>query len=567
MNPLSTAIPNWKMQGGLGTIEGSNLTWGAVGTTGSTPTFYHATFNYQPGSGILPILRAGYAGLTSGHIWLNGHPLGRYPQVIPITGIYLPECWLSATNTIDYFDENGAAPTSASLFIETAASRQVYQAQDIDGAMIYPPETFSAVGGNGEATLSWSAVAGATGYNVKRSATSGGPYTTIQANVSGLSFEDTGVLNGNTYYYVVTGTNAGGETANSVEASATPVYIVPDFSNSGFELPATGKISSGFSTVPGWSNAGSTYANSGVENTPASHGGSWHAFCKGSDSGAYQLLGYQIQTGDTITLNWWAEHTGGSAGSGQIVSMIRAPSQTAQYASATILSTTNGALNGYGSTSGPWTQYTLSYKATAADAGNYLGVFFNNNTTSNWSGFDDFSITVASLPYAPAGLTAADQTTSVALSWYPVSTATSYHVKRGTVSGTYSTVVTVSGTGYTDSTVTQGTDYYYAVSGLNNIGEGSNSIPVSVTPSLPISASEMCSNAFTPPGASGSNGVITLKSSVPGHNYTLQWSPDISKGVWTGIGNAMPGTGGNLQFPPVSMTGTMGFYRILIQRQ
>jgi beta-galactosidase len=568
MNPLSTAIPNWKLQGGLGTIEGPNVTWGAVGTTGSTPTFYHATFNYQPSSGILPILRAGYAGLTSGHIWLNGHPLGRYPQVIPITGIYLPECWLSAANTIDYFDENGAAPTSTSLFVETGASREVYQAQDIDGAMIYPPETFSAAGGNGEVTLSWSAVAGATGYNVKRSTTSGGPYTTIGSNVSALTFLDSGVNNGITYYYVVSGTNASGETAPSAEESATPAYIVPTVANPSFELPGTGKISSGFSTVPGWANAGSTYANSGVENSPASYAGSWHAFCKGSDSGAYQMLGYQMQAGDSITLTWWAEHTGGSGASGQIVSLLSGASQTAPYSSTTILSTTNGALNGYGSTSGPWTQYTLTYTAAAADAGNYIGIFFNNNSTSNWSGFDDFSISVASLPYPPTGLTALDQTTSVALNWYPVVTAASYNLKRGIVSGTYNTTVAVSGTNYTDSGVTQGTTYYYAVSGVNNVGEGSNSIPVSVTPSPPISiAEQMYSNAFIPPGTSGSNGTVVFRSSVTGHTYTLQWSPDISKGVWTAIGNPMTGTGGNLEFPPVSLTGTMGFYRILIQRQ
>jgi hypothetical protein len=210
----------------------------------------------------------------------------------------------------------------------------------------------------------------------------------------------------------------------------------------------------------------------------------------------------------------------------------------------------------------------LTYTATAANAGNYIGVFFNNNTSGNWSGFDDFSVAVASLPYPPTGVSATDQTTSVALNWYPVSTATSYHVKRGIVSGSFNTTVAVSGTDYTDTNVTQGTTYYYAVSGLNNVGEGSNSIPVSVTPSQPISAAEqMCSNAFIPPVASGSNGTVLFRSSVPGHTYTLQWSPDISKGVWTNIGSPMAGTGANLQFPPVALTGTLGFYRILIQRQ
>lgn len=76
--------------------------------------------------------------------------------------------------------------------------------------------------GDAKVTLSWTAVDGATGYNVKRSTTAGGPYTTIAPSVQGTSYVDSAVTNGTTYYYVVTAITANGESANSNEASATP---------------------------------------------------------------------------------------------------------------------------------------------------------------------------------------------------------------------------------------------------------------------------------------------------------------------------------------------------------
>jgi len=566
MNPIAGAIPNWKLQGGLGPIEGSNLTWQPVGATNGTPVFYHATFPYQAPTGVLPILRAGYAGLSSGHLWLNRHSLGRYPQVIPISGIYLPECWLSSTNTIDYFDEQGNAPSAASLFVETAASRQVYQAVDLNGSIIYGPASLTANGGNGEVSLNWTTVTDATGYNVKRATTSGGPYITVGTDVPGLSFFDSAVTNGTTYYYVVTAVNGGSESADSAEQSATPVYVAPAFSNPGFELPGTGKISSGFATIPGWADAGASYSNSGVENTPASHGGSYHAFCKGSDSGAYQIIGYQMRAGDTITLSWWAEHTGGSDGSTQIVDLLSAPSTNSLFPGATVLASTNSALNGYGSTSGPWTQYSLTYHATAADAGNHPGVFFNNGTSSNWSGFDDFSIDVASLPYPPSGLTATSGDGTITLDWFPVANATSYILQRGSVNGTYPDTISVSGTTFTDTGLKDGTTYYYVVSGTSGIGQGATSVQISATPSAQITTAETNSGRFVSSGTPG-NMAMLFNSSVPGHNYTLQYCPNMTQGTWTNVGALLPGTGGTITFPHITVTGKQGFYRVLIQRQ
>ena len=78
----------------------------------------------------------------------------------------------------------------------------------------------NATAGNGQVALTWTASSGATSYNVKRSTTSGGE-TTI-TNVTGVNYTDTQVVNGTTYYYKVSATNAYGESANSTEVSATP---------------------------------------------------------------------------------------------------------------------------------------------------------------------------------------------------------------------------------------------------------------------------------------------------------------------------------------------------------
>ena len=86
------------------------------------------------------------------------------------------------------------------------------------------PTNLTATEGDSKVTLSWNAVTGATGYNVKRSTTAGGPYTTIATNVKGTSYVDNTVTNGTTYYYVITAVDdSGNESTNSNEAFATPV--------------------------------------------------------------------------------------------------------------------------------------------------------------------------------------------------------------------------------------------------------------------------------------------------------------------------------------------------------
>ncbi|WP_152393338.1 cellulase family glycosylhydrolase [Paenibacillus guangzhouensis] len=84
------------------------------------------------------------------------------------------------------------------------------------------PASVTATDGNTQASLSWTATNDATSYNVKRSTTSGGPYTTLAVGVTGTSYTDTGLTNGTTYYYVVSAVNSVGESPNSAQVGVTP---------------------------------------------------------------------------------------------------------------------------------------------------------------------------------------------------------------------------------------------------------------------------------------------------------------------------------------------------------
>src|SRR5207237_3845689 len=89
-----------------------------------------------------------------------------------------------------------------------------------------PPTGLTATGTAGTVLLNWGSSPGADSYNVKRSSTAGGPYTTIQSGVLGTAYTDASVVHGTTYYYVVTAVNSLGESGNSNEASATPTSAI-----------------------------------------------------------------------------------------------------------------------------------------------------------------------------------------------------------------------------------------------------------------------------------------------------------------------------------------------------
>ncbi|WP_248927578.1 pectinesterase family protein [Paenibacillus hamazuiensis] len=88
------------------------------------------------------------------------------------------------------------------------------------------PAGFSATADDGSVSLTWDPAPGAASYTVKRSEAAGGPYTAVASALSATSYKDTGVINGSTYYYVVTATNGSGEGPASDELAAAPAKVI-----------------------------------------------------------------------------------------------------------------------------------------------------------------------------------------------------------------------------------------------------------------------------------------------------------------------------------------------------
>jgi fibronectin type 3 domain-containing protein len=267
-----------------------------------------------------------------------------------------------------------------------------------------PPATptgLRATAGNQQVMLSWNASSGATSYNVQRSTTSGGSYTTIASPVT-TTYTDTGLTNGTTYYYVVSAVNTAGQSANSTQVSATPKSAPPP-------VP-TGLI-----------------ATAGNQQIILQ----WNA-----SSGA---TGYNLQRSTT---------------SGGPYTSVASPTTTSY--------TDTGLTNG--------TPYY--YVVASVDAAGQ-----SSNST-------EASATPAPPPPAPTNLTATAGNAQVSLSWTASTGAASYNVKRGTASGgPYTTIHSPTTTSYTDTSVTNGTAYYYVVTAVNAAGEeSSNSNQVTATP-------------------------------------------------------------------------------------
>ncbi len=88
-------------------------------------------------------------------------------------------------------------------------------------------------------------------------------------------------------------------------------------------------------------------------------------------------------------------------------------------------------------------------------------------------------------PARPDGLATTPTVGSVPLTWNAASGATSYTVRRGTVSGTYATLASgIVATNFTDNTAATGTTYYYVVAAVGPGGTSANSGEIAGTPAV-----------------------------------------------------------------------------------
>lgn len=413
------------------------------------------------------------------------------------------------------------------------------------------PTGLAANPGDNEVALTWTApaIGNPTSYNVKRSTSSGGPFTNIIGGTTAptTNYTDPTALNGTTYHYVVSAVNATGEGADSPEASATPStytgayepfdYPVEDNLDNG--TPATGDGFTGTWTcgVSGWILPGLTYTGLPVAHNamrsplgrqtvsleePLSSGERWISFLFKTSPGnpGANINGVYFPNGGTgLFFGFGLNPISATEGYLSLGSINTAG--TAVQSASKLLDLAEGA---YGAT------YLVVLKIEFNTSGNNDTVSAYLNPTMNAAGepdasavgtltaFDVGTITgigmqvagggevivdeirvaedynkavdaVTAPPGIPAGLSATPGANQVSLSWTGSTSGypTSYNVKRSDApGGPFVTIGTTTPPNVSyTDSILGGTPYYYVVSAVNVVGESADT---PVVPAMPVLA-------------------------------------------------------------------------------
>lgn len=373
------------------------------------------------------------------------------------------------------------------------------------------PRQLAAVPGDTQATLTWSPNA-TTSYSVKRSTTSGGPYTTIATGVTSNAYTDTGLTNGVTYYYVIGGTNGGGPGPDSAEVAVTPaalgLHLKFDESTGTTAADSSGNNRNGITfNTPSWisgrignalsfngTNQYVTVPNgvvSGLNDFTIATwvywngGGNWQRiFDFGSGTNTYMFL--SPKNGANGRLRFAIKNGGGE----QIIdSNAVLPSGGWTHVAVT-LSGSTGTLYVNGVQVGQNSAMTLRPSDLGATTQNRIGRSQFNDPYFNGrlddlriypSALGGSAIAMVGAPMQTTGLIATGGTGQIALAWSPTPNATSYTVRRSsTTGGAYTTIASgLTDANYIDTGLADATTYYYVVTPANLSGDGANSAEVS----------------------------------------------------------------------------------------
>lgn len=387
------------------------------------------------------------------------------------------------------------------------------------------PAGLNAQGGNAQVALAWAATAGATSYIVKRGAASGGPFTQVGTSTT-TSYINTGLTNGTAYFYVVVAANSVGQSAASAVATATPTATVT--------APAapTGLAAKSGNAQVALAWTASAGATSYIVKRGASSGG---PFTQVATSTTTSYTNTGLTNGTAYFYVVLAVNSAGQSAASAVASATPAAPVTKPAAPAgltaksgnaevTLAWTASTGASSYivtraAAAAGPYTQIgtsvSTSYTATGLTNGTayYFEVLAVNTAGSSAPSADATATPSAAVtaPAAPSGLTATDGNAQVSLSWTASSGATSYHVKRATVSGgPYTVVAMPASVSYVDTGLMNGSTFYYVVSAVNSVGESANSSQVTGTPTSTVGTSGPPAVCTAPFGEDTSATTVTV---------------------------------------------------------
>jgi fibronectin type 3 domain-containing protein len=441
------------------------------------------------------------------------------PTSYAVTGLPSGVSINSATGLI-----SGTPSAPGTYTVTISASNASGTASQILSLTVFEPAGPAGLAitiGVGQFSLSWSALASANGYNIKRATVSGGPYVTIGSS-TGTSYTDGTVVSGTTYYYVVSAQTAVGESENSGEVGGLATGPLPRVLLTFDETSGTVAHDSSGNKWDGTLVGGPTWVPGMFNNAVSLNG-----------NGQYVTLPTGVVSGLTdFTIAAWVKLNSSSAwmrvfdfGTGTTDYMVLTPQNgnngkvrfiitTTSYNNeqdidgtaplpvgvwthvAVSLAGTTGTLYVNGALVGTNANMTLNPSSLGSTFQNYIGKSEFADPYLNGL-VDDFRIygralsateinTLISPPAGPGSLTASAGNEQISLNWNVVASATGYNIKRATISGgPYIAIGASTGTSYTDITVSGGTTYYYVVSAQTPAGETANSGEADAVPAGP----------------------------------------------------------------------------------
>ena len=336
-----------------------------------------------------------------------------------------------------------------------------------------PPGGIVVTAGNGRIGLTWKPARGATSYHVKRSTKSGGPYTQI-ATTTFEGYTNVGLSNGTRYYYVISSVNSAGQSANSGQSHGTPSNTT--------KAPST---PGGLTAAPGNGRVALTWAaprsatSYKIKRASSSRG----PFTQIATSTFAEYTDVGLQNGTTYYFVVSAVNSSGESANSAAVSAKPVASSSAvtsvSVSPATASSITSGTLPFKATVLGTTTNKSVTWKVvlghinasglyTAPSKAGTDTVTAVSNADPTRSDSTVVTVTTAAPP---------PPTHSVLLSWdASTSKVAGYNVYRSTVSGSGFTKLNLSlitTLTYTDTTVQNGTTYFYVAMAVDSSGNES----------------------------------------------------------------------------------------------